>query len=681
MVTEVFANDAQAIVTNGGTTAPASGTVETWTVNILIPFITAVTGIYQFHVADTATVQYTEKILVTSGTGSAGTQTWTVTRGAENTTPVAHLPNFIVQQVVTAGVLSGFQSIAPSGDVTGITDSLNLQNALNAASTIATNPGGNVVLGPGQFFINTVVSVPAQSTTGTGGGFGCSLLGNGSSTVVNVVGNGGIYCHRTNGYGAQFGLPAQHTTSRIRDFVIDGSAATSGAIGLDIGDGWGFDVDVTLSNFTHNQAYTATNGTPCTFTVASSVPTNTPVMLSGTPPTGFTAGQVYYVVNPTSTTIQLATVPGTTASNSTSTGNGTLTDNVSFWEVSRVFWTEKGRFRISSLNNSIAALIDTFPLQALVSKEYNLFDISMFCNSNQQGVVFASGVNGGGDRLYIQGNMAVTSSGSGAPTNNVAALTFAGTDGSGNYSRLYQGHLEMKVEGNTGNGTGSVMPYGIAFGNAFNAIKQCEGRITHSLGTSNLNVAGIPNADAQGEFSFTGMITDAFLAGLFTGPPGSTLCCQTKGFSRAYTATSASPCVFTDSSGWGTAPTNGTAIQLSSGAPTGFSNNTTYYVVNSAGATFQLALIQGGTAVTSASTGAGNFAQQAPASTIIANNYGPAQIFTVSGGTISQINVNGTSTGLTSGGPFYLNAGGFFKLNYTAAPSTLNYCPASQSQY
>jgi hypothetical protein len=71
----------------------------------------------------------------------------------------------------------------------------------------------------------------------------------------------------------------------------------------------------------------------------------------------------------------------------------------------------------------------------------------------------------------------------------------------------------------------------------------------------------------------------------------------------AYTATSASPCVFTAT---GSALTNGTPVQLLGGsAPTGFTNGTTYYVVAAAGATFELAATPGGTAINSTSTGNG----------------------------------------------------------------------------
>lgn len=102
--TEIFTNNASTTVSSGGTTAPASGTIETWTVasSASFPAASSVLG-RQFHVADPALP--TEKIKVAHVAGT----TWTVTRGAEGTTPVAHSAGFTVVQVVTAGGLGAFE--------------------------------------------------------------------------------------------------------------------------------------------------------------------------------------------------------------------------------------------------------------------------------------------------------------------------------------------------------------------------------------------------------------------------------------------------------------------------------------------------------------------------------------------------------------------------------------------
>lgn len=108
MGTELFTNNTATTVSSGGTTAPASGTVETWTVASSASFPAASSTLgTQFHVADPG--QPTEKIKVTNVSGP----TWTVTRGAEGTTPVAHTTGFTVVQVVTAGALAAFRQAKP----------------------------------------------------------------------------------------------------------------------------------------------------------------------------------------------------------------------------------------------------------------------------------------------------------------------------------------------------------------------------------------------------------------------------------------------------------------------------------------------------------------------------------------------------------------------------------------
>lgn len=106
VATELFANQPSTIVTSGGTGAPASGTQETWTVASSSPFPAASSSASppaQFHACDTAFGKTSEIVTVTNVSGT----TWTVIRGAEGTTPIAHSAGFTVQQAVTAGYLGG----------------------------------------------------------------------------------------------------------------------------------------------------------------------------------------------------------------------------------------------------------------------------------------------------------------------------------------------------------------------------------------------------------------------------------------------------------------------------------------------------------------------------------------------------------------------------------------------
>lgn len=102
----MFANLPATPVTAGGTSAPAAGTQETWTVASSSSFPSASTGVTQFHVADVAA--NSEIIAVTNVSGT----TWTVTRGAEGTAPLVHIAGFTVFQVTTAGFLNSYPNAA-----------------------------------------------------------------------------------------------------------------------------------------------------------------------------------------------------------------------------------------------------------------------------------------------------------------------------------------------------------------------------------------------------------------------------------------------------------------------------------------------------------------------------------------------------------------------------------------
>lgn len=108
MATERFANNTTTTVSSGGTSAPAGGTVETWTVASSASFPAASSTLgTQFHVVDIASPA--EKIRVTNVSGT----TWTVVRGAESSTPAAHNAGFTIVQVVTAGGLASFLQAKP----------------------------------------------------------------------------------------------------------------------------------------------------------------------------------------------------------------------------------------------------------------------------------------------------------------------------------------------------------------------------------------------------------------------------------------------------------------------------------------------------------------------------------------------------------------------------------------
>lgn len=109
MSTELFANQSQTIVTSGGGTTPTPGTSETWVVSSGSTFPTADPTAYPptyFRITDPAASS--EKMTVTD----SRTTSWAVTRGAEGTACIVHASGFAIQNVVTAGTLSGLAQLS-----------------------------------------------------------------------------------------------------------------------------------------------------------------------------------------------------------------------------------------------------------------------------------------------------------------------------------------------------------------------------------------------------------------------------------------------------------------------------------------------------------------------------------------------------------------------------------------
>ena len=235
MTVELFAeNQAATTVTSGGTTAPAGGTPETWTVASSAMFPAALSTAVpptQFHVADTATGFTSEIIAVTNVSGT----TWTVTRGAEGTTPVAHSAGFTIVQVVTTGWLGSVQGVAASGDATGATDTA----AILAAQT-ALDGAGKILLGAGEFYLTCgqlVIDIPGVYIQGAGRW----------ATIINAVGTGDVIrAFTTSNYSSGGGGPAG---GGIKGLTIDGTNAGAGSSGVHVGDLYNYELDCGARHF------------------------------------------------------------------------------------------------------------------------------------------------------------------------------------------------------------------------------------------------------------------------------------------------------------------------------------------------------------------------------------------------------------------------------------------------
>jgi hypothetical protein len=330
---------------------------------------------------------------------------------------------------ISIGTLLPNYVVMPTGDTSGVNDT----TAINAAIT-ALSAGGTIMLGPGNFYLHAsagaiAVTLPAQTTSGAQGGIPVNLLGCGMATVVFVVGNcTGISCHRTSNYGAQFGLanPTQ-ACSQIRDFVLDGTNATTNAVGLDWGDGTGFDIKLRAQNFT---------------------------------------------------------------------GASTI----AVQQINRLTWTEKSDCWLELYNNAQGLVITN--TQNIGggdhSGEYCNYWLTLWLCAGQKGVQILHGTNCGGSKFQFRGNCASLPIGQTTAGCGYGVFTITGDDGSGSptndeYSRIYGGHLEGKIEGNAGDGQGGgVYPGFLWTGTSVhNGLINVTGGILHSVGNSQITSSTI----------------------------------------------------------------------------------------------------------------------------------------------------------------------------------------------
>ena len=187
MATETFANLPSTTVSSGGTDAPSGGTSQSWTVASSASFPAAVTGVTQFHISDPA--QPSEIITVTNISGT----TWTVTRGAEGTTPVAHTAGFTVKQVVTAGFLTSLSPVSgqylcpPTVYAPGTQTTLTTSGTAFAAMSSTNVNTGNFIAPPSGSVVVTASFVGQVSSSGNAVAYGLCAHGSVSPLFGYVV--------------------------------------------------------------------------------------------------------------------------------------------------------------------------------------------------------------------------------------------------------------------------------------------------------------------------------------------------------------------------------------------------------------------------------------------------------------------------------------------------------------
>lgn len=440
---------------------------------------------------------------------------------------VASAPHQVVlgtaaETVVIPGALSfspGGQvvtNLVPSNDTTGTTDTANV----NAAISSFGSGGGLVILAPGKFYWignQVIASSPGVSIRGSGR----------NSTYVYGVASGDV-----------FRMFWAGTYS-------DGTTQGGGITGLTL-DG---------SNMTSSIAYTATNASPAVFTATGSgfVAGQIVTLSGGSPPSGFSNGTLYYAVNPTANTFQLAASSGGTAINSSGTGNGNVLPgssglhmgDIAALEVdvlirsfnagpasigahldNQYHWTERMRGRIDTSGCYNAVVFDTGNASGAgtSTESFGRTDLTIMVttnNPNYNGVVLANGALLYDSRLRIAGNFGSGSSALSAnpyaPSYSPAVLTMSGRDRSNNPSKINTSQLLIQVEAGAGAFPPQTIVSNIADGNA---IRSCTGVLDFQGSPTLFTPSNItlPDTSTGNWFWFQGVINgDENLAKASTG--------------------------------------------------------------------------------------------------------------------------------------------------------------------
>jgi len=275
MAIDVLVNNATTTVSSGGTDAPAAGTSESWTVASSAEFPAITTGVTQFRIQDPALPA--EIMIVTAISGT----TWTVTRGAEGTTPVAHAANFTVDAVATAGGVRGYT--APSiGWQPGATYQTPLPPG--SSGTSQAYAVGDLVAFP-MWLPGAMTIAVVYLDVNTAGAGDSNFIGfyqdNGQAYPGKLVGTVTLGSTANGGVGANVDSPGTATIGPGLGWVAYYlEAATTAPVLSTFGSGWGSDwVQQPAPNYNYNGyiAHGVTGSLP-----PSTFPAPTP--LSGTGP-------------------------------------------------------------------------------------------------------------------------------------------------------------------------------------------------------------------------------------------------------------------------------------------------------------------------------------------------------------------------------------------------------------
>lgn len=659
MAVEGFTNQPAAIVTSGGNDAPAPGTTEVWTASAgWATFPPAVTGSSQYHICDEDSS--TETILVTNVSGTSAS----VVRGADGTTPVVHSAPFPVAQVLAAGWLSSVTTgLPPSGDTTGATDPGNIQALLNLT--------GKAPLQVGTFYMGGSSAV-SLATAGT------EVAGSGNGTKLQIVA----------GFSAAEVFAVTANSCTIRDLAIVGASSTITSNPACNG------IEVTGAQFCRvvNVFFQYINGW-CIESVGGSSVANIGCRFDN--PTGYNCAGGIHVKGVTGSSFggqQWITNPHFSQIGAASGGSANL-DGIMIEDVSDVYISSYdgaisdvgtgSTLHIKGLCSSI--FVDDFDLGCFPNGSPNnsVLKIEDSSNGSPGGLHFNAGIlqsalvgatvsgaasriyfhgvdfannathgcvlSGSGSQVYFSGDCTFRGNGSGASGTNydlnisgtttgyvrgchfLSPVTTTGVSGVQSVVAITGGQ-NMPFEDTDFSGSGSTLS--TIFTNLPTWVRNCRNYNPHGSVTVSVPASGSPTGALHYDAMY--YITAADV-------------------SYAFTATSASPCVFTAT---GSAYANGTLVTLTgTSLPAGFTQGTGYYVVSASGTTFELSATSGGSAINSTSTGSGTVAA---ACSLVRNTNG------FGGGT-------GPAIVIPAGAcvPVMIRAGGNFTPTFITAPTWL----------
>jgi len=248
-----FGNNASAVTSGtSGTTSPAAGTVETWTMASASGFpavSSAGTPPGQCTIADP--LQPAEYILVTN----ISSLTFTVTRGAWGTAPVAHAAGATFENVASAGDLAQLKTtdwvnaVTQYGaDPTGGADATSaIQLALLSFGTAGGTwygAGGIVYLPAGKYLISNTLIIPTGVTLRGAGPFTTIIVMSTASGVAadmiqtmtyNSAAQAAVLAVTAPSYGLTAGQLANAFFGGARDLCLHGNAWYTTTLGYNHG--------------------------------------------------------------------------------------------------------------------------------------------------------------------------------------------------------------------------------------------------------------------------------------------------------------------------------------------------------------------------------------------------------------------------------------------------------------